>query len=90
MTNMRVGQSADITLDMYPNITLKGKIQSISEGSGSVFSLLPPENASGNWVKVVQRFPVKIIINNEELSKVPQLRVGASATVSVDTVKNRE
>ena len=90
MINMRVGQSADITLDMHPNITLKGKIQSISKGSGSVFSLLPPENASGNWVKVVQRFPVKIIINNEDLSKVPQLRVGASATVSVDTVKNRE
>ncbi|WP_395946544.1 efflux RND transporter periplasmic adaptor subunit [Caedibacter taeniospiralis] len=63
MSRMQVGQKRTVILDMYPDITLHGTIQSISEGSGSVFSLLPPENASGNWVKVVQRFPVKILLD---------------------------
>lgn len=60
-----------------------GKVDSISYATGSVFSLLPPENATGNWVKVTQRFPVKIILKND--LKYP-LRVGASATVKVDTL----
>ncbi|WP_119328556.1 HlyD family secretion protein [Cysteiniphilum halobium] len=85
MSRMKVGQKASIVLDMYPNVTLQGTIQSISEGSGSIFSLLPPENASGNWVKVVQRFPVKVTLDQSEVKKVPRLRVGASATVEVDT-----
>ena len=85
MSRMQVGQKTTVILDMYPDITLHGTIQSISEGSGSVFSLLPPENASGNWVKVVQRFPVKILLDQNETHKVPQLRVGASAIVQVDT-----
>ncbi|WP_119343356.1 HlyD family secretion protein [Facilibium subflavum] len=85
MARIKPGQRADIVLDMYPDITLKGKVQSISEGSGSVFSLLPPENASGNWVKVIQRFPVKVVLLPGEIKKVPRLRVGASATVTVNT-----
>ncbi|GGF98257.1 MULTISPECIES: HlyD family secretion protein [Cysteiniphilum] len=85
MSRMKVGQKASVILDMYPNVTLHGTVQSISEGSGSVFSLLPPENASGNWVKVVQRFPVKVVLDQSEVNKVPRLRVGASATVEVDT-----
>ena len=85
MARMKPGQEAEIVLDMYPDVTLTGVIQSISSGSGSVFSLLPPENASGNWVKVTQRFPVKVILSKGEAKKVPKLRVGASATVTVDT-----
>ncbi|WP_116964390.1 HlyD family secretion protein [Fastidiosibacter lacustris] len=85
MSRMKVGQKATIRLDMYQNVELSGTIQSISEGSGSIFSLLPPENASGNWVKVVQRFPVKVILDKGEINKVPHLRVGSSATVQVDT-----
>ncbi|MFZ9034508.1 MAG: efflux RND transporter periplasmic adaptor subunit [Francisellaceae bacterium] len=85
MSAMRPGQAATIVLDMYPDLVIKGKIQSISHGSGSVFSLLPPENATGNWVKVTQRFPVKIAIDKSLLEKLPPLRVGASATVTVNT-----
>ncbi|MBK2124917.1 HlyD family secretion protein [Fangia hongkongensis] len=85
MERMKAGQSAEVVLDMYPNVTLHGVVESISSGSGSVFSLLPPENASGNWVKVTQRFPVKVIIDPKEIKKVPQFRVGASASVTIDT-----
>lgn len=77
------GQKVTIKLDIYPSITFQGYVQSISFASGTVFSLLPPENATGNWVKVTQRFPVKIafIYPNPNYP----LRVGASGTVSIDT-----
>jgi membrane fusion protein (multidrug efflux system) len=61
MAHMKPGQPVDITLDAYPGITLKGHVDSIQHGTGSRFSLLPPENATGNFVKVVQRVPVKIV-----------------------------
>ena len=57
---MKPGQDVDITVDAYPGITFHGKVDSIQRGSGAAFSLLPPENATGNYVKVVQRVPVKI------------------------------
>jgi membrane fusion protein, multidrug efflux system len=79
------GQSADISLDMYPGVTFKGSVESISAGSGATFSVLPPENATGNWVKVTQRFPVRIRILNATQYPDKPLRVGASATVTVDT-----
>jgi membrane fusion protein (multidrug efflux system) len=60
LTHMRAGQPVDITVDAYPDITLKGHVESIQRGTGARFSLLPPENATGNYVKVVQRIPVKI------------------------------
>ncbi len=60
---MRVGQKAEIVADIYPGYTYKGHVDSISMGTGAAFSLLPPENATGNWVKVVQRVPVKIVID---------------------------
>ena len=87
MTNMREGQVASILIDMYPQVTLTGKVASLSAGSGSTFSLLPPENATGNWVKVTQRFPVRINITNPHLlaEKNLVLRVGSSAVVTVDT-----
>lgn len=83
LERIKPGQKATITLDIYPDHAFKGIVDSISSGSGEAFSLLPPENASGNWVKVTQRFPVKIRIVNPN-SNYP-LRVGASATVTIDT-----
>ena len=85
LDRIKLNQSADVVVDMYPDHTFKGHIESISAGSGSAFSILPPENATGNWVKVTQRIPVKIIINNTD--KNFPLRVGASATVTIDTTK---
>ena len=81
--NIKVGQRATIKTDMYPNIILHGYVGSISRGSGTVFSLLPPENATGNWVKVTQRFPVKIVITDIDPSIA--LRMGSSASVTIDT-----
>ncbi|HXG78101.1 MAG TPA: HlyD family secretion protein [Methyloceanibacter sp.] len=78
------GQPATIRLDMYPGLVLDGTVESISAGSGATFSVLPPENATGNWVKVTQRFPVRIKIKNMPNPERP-LRMGASATVRVDT-----
>jgi membrane fusion protein (multidrug efflux system) len=61
---MRVGQPVDISVDAYPDKTFHGHVDSIQPGSGTVFSLLPAENATGNYVKVVQRVPVKIVFDN--------------------------
>ena len=63
LTHMRPGQPATITVDAYPGLVLHGQVQSIQAGTGAVFSLFPPENATGNFVKVVQRVPVKIVFN---------------------------
>jgi membrane fusion protein (multidrug efflux system) len=76
-----VGQQADIKIDMYPGQHFQGIVESFSSGSGNVFSLLPPENATGNWVKVVQRVPVRIKIIHYN-SRNP-LRIGTSATVKI-------
>jgi membrane fusion protein (multidrug efflux system) len=64
LTHMRPGQPVEVTVDAYPQIKFKGHVDSIQHGSGASFSLLPPENASGNFVKVVQRVPVKIVIDD--------------------------
>jgi membrane fusion protein (multidrug efflux system) len=64
-------------------------VESISVGSGATFSVLPPENATGNWVKVTQRFPVRVKITSEPAPDRP-LRVGASARVRIDTTKGQE
>lgn len=82
LAKIRDGQYAKVILDSYPNHVFKGVVQSISSGSGAAFSLLPPENATGNWVKVTQRFPVKVVILNPT-QQFP-LRVGASATVTIN------
>ncbi|WP_434361148.1 HlyD family secretion protein [Parasalinivibrio latis] len=84
LEHIRSGMPADVVLDMYPDTTFVGYVEAISPASGSSFSLLPPENATGNWVKVPQRFPVRIALKQKEDE--PQLRVGASSTVVVDTV----
>jgi membrane fusion protein (multidrug efflux system) len=62
---IRVGQPAEVEVDAYPGVTFKGHVESFQAGTGSVFSLLPPENATGNYVKVVQRVPVKIVFDSE-------------------------
>jgi membrane fusion protein (multidrug efflux system) len=83
---IKPGQKATIRLDMYQGLNLDGVVESISAGSGATFSVLPPENATGNWVKVTQRFPVRIKITSAPNPDKP-LRVGASATVSIDTTE---
>lgn len=86
LNKIRVGQPVKISIDMYPDLTLNGRVESISQSSGTSFSLLPQQNASGNWVKVAQRFPVQISIDHLPSSKV--LRVGASCFVRIDTVSS--
>jgi membrane fusion protein, multidrug efflux system len=83
---IKPGQKATISLDMYPGVTLDGEVESISAGSGATFSVLPPENATGNWVKVTQRFPVRIRITTAPDPNKP-VRLGASATVTIDTAE---
>ncbi len=83
---VKVGQKATIRLDMYPGLKLDGVVESISAGSGATFSVLPPENATGNWVKVTQRFPVRIRITSAPDPDKP-LRSGSSANVTIDTTE---
>ena len=71
-------------MDTYPSITFQGRVDSIMAGTGSAFSLLPPENATGNWVKVVQRVPVKITLLPPFPENTP-LRLGMSTEVTIDT-----
>ena len=86
LEGIKVGMPVDVTFDAYPDTHFDGKVSSISAGTGAEFALIPAQNATGNWVKVVQRVPVRI-----ELEKAPQtanLRSGMSAVVSVDTGKS--
>ncbi|HEU0096511.1 MAG TPA: multidrug export protein EmrA, partial [Rhizomicrobium sp.] len=85
-TYMRPGQNATFSVDAYPSRTFTGKVISTSPGTGSSFSLLPPENSSGNWVKVVQRLPVRLSI--ESNGDVP-LAGGMSVVAEVDTQHRR-
>jgi membrane fusion protein (multidrug efflux system) len=83
LTYVRPGQAATISVDTYPGLEWKGVVDSISPASGSSFSLLPAQNTTGNWVKVVQRIPMRVRI--EDMDGKPPLRVGMSVTVDVDT-----
>jgi len=85
LKRMRPNQLASIRIDMYPDLRLSGKVSSLGAGSGAVFSLLPPENATGNWVKITQRFPVTISLDRNEDGEdfARPLRVGSSAVVTV-------
>ncbi len=85
IARLRPGQPARVTIDMYQGLRLSGRVESIGAGSGVVFSLLPPQNATGNWIKVTQRFPVRIALDAGPTDPATPLRVGASSTVSVDT-----
>ncbi|HYQ99888.1 MAG TPA: HlyD family secretion protein [Casimicrobiaceae bacterium] len=79
---VRPGQPAKIVVDMYPDHAFHGRVESLAGGTGAAFSLLPPQNANGNWVKVAQRVPVRVSI--EDPDPAFPLRVGATATVTVD------
>jgi len=84
LTHVRLGQPAVIRADIYPDYTYHGKVVGIRAGTGAAFSLLPPENATGNWIKVVQRVPVKISLNVPPPPGYP-LRVGLSLEVTINT-----
>ena len=85
LRNMRPGQPVDISVDAYPSLKLRGRVDSIQAGSGAAFSLLPPENATGNYVKVVQRVPVKIVLDErQELQRVLGPGMSVVPTVAVD------
>jgi len=88
LAHMRVGQQVEVHVDSYPGKTFRGTVASVSPGTGSQFSLLPAENATGNWVKVVQRLPVRIELKNLNPTEYP-LHGGLSATVDVDTQYQR-
>ena len=102
LTHIRPGQSVLIKVDAYPGVVLHGHVDSIQRGTGSRFSLLPPENATGNFIKVVQRVPVKIVLDRPEemagyllapgMSVVPQVNVktAVSDEPADNTVQNAE
>lgn len=87
LKNIRVGQPARVEADMYGSkVEFHGRVVGLSAGTGSAFALLPAQNASGNWIKVVQRLPVRIALDPAELTAHP-LRIGLSTTVAVDISK---
>jgi membrane fusion protein (multidrug efflux system) len=88
LTYMRAGQSAEVRIDAYPGRRFKARVASLSPGTGAQFSLLPPENATGNWVKVVQRVPVRLQLEDAALDQVA-LHAGLSVDVTVDTQHRR-
>ncbi len=83
LTYMHPGQAATVEIDTYPDRVFNAKVHSLSPGTGLSFSLLPPENATGNWVKVVQRLPVRLALESPDPDQL--LHAGLSATVEVDT-----
>ncbi|CNE45299.1 multidrug efflux MFS transporter periplasmic adaptor subunit EmrA [Yersinia enterocolitica] len=85
LANMRIGQPATVVTDFYgDDVVFQGKVVGLDMGTGSAFSLLPAQNATGNWIKVVQRLPVRIELDAKQLAEHP-LRIGLSTTVRVDT-----
>jgi membrane fusion protein (multidrug efflux system) len=83
ITHLRIGQPVAISVDTFPGRTFRGMVAAVSPGTGAQFAILPPQNASGNWVKVVQRVPIRIeFANNED---VRELRSGMSVTDDIDT-----
>ncbi len=85
MTNIRVGQTVRVTVDAFPDLVLHGRVDSWSPGTGSTFALLPPDNATGNFTKVVQRVPVKIVLDPDPALGT-LIRTGMSVEASIDTV----
>jgi len=83
LSKMQVGQPVEVEVDAYPGVTFHGKVDSLAAATGAKFSLLPPDNATGNFTKVVQRIPVKIVITDPPNPKRP-LRVGMNVSVVVD------
>jgi membrane fusion protein, multidrug efflux system len=88
LEHVEIGQQVEIEADAYPNDLWIGKVASISPATGAEFALIPPQNATGNWVKVVQRLPVRIAV--EPRDDQPSLRAGMTVTVSIDTEREPE
>lgn len=85
LKNVKIGQNVEVTSDLYGDkVVFHGKVTGIAGGTGAAFSVIPPQNASGNWIKVVQRLPVRIDINPEDLKAHP-LKIGLSMDVKIDT-----
>jgi membrane fusion protein (multidrug efflux system) len=85
LRHLRIGQAAEVRSDLYGgSFVYHGHVIGMAAGTGAAFALLPAQNASGNWIKVVQRVPVRVQLDDADLAKSP-LRVGLSATVTVDT-----
>jgi membrane fusion protein, multidrug efflux system len=87
ITYLRIGQKATLDVDSFPDHTFKGTVVAVSPGTGSQFSVLPPQNATGNWVKVVQRVPVRIAFDKDENTRL--LRSGMSVVVEINTGHSR-
>jgi membrane fusion protein (multidrug efflux system) len=87
LTNVREGQPVTFSVDTYPGEEWTGSVASISQATGAEFSILPAQNATGNWVKVVQRIPVRIAVAPRDGA--PPLRAGMSTEVEIDTGKSR-
>lgn len=83
LTNVRVGQNAEVEVDAYPGVVWKARVESLSPATGSQYALIPAQNASGNWVKVVQRVPVRLRLL--DVTGKPRLRAGMSSEVTIDT-----
>jgi membrane fusion protein, multidrug efflux system len=91
MTNVRLGDPARVTVDAFPDLALTGHVDSWSPGSGSTFALLPPDNATGNFTKVVQRMPVKIVLDdNPALGTLVRPGLSVEATIDTGPIENRE
>jgi membrane fusion protein (multidrug efflux system) len=87
LTHVKPGDVVDVTVDTYPGRTWKGEVESVAPNSGSEFSVLPAQNTSGNWVKVVQRIPVRIRVEHKDGD--PELRAGMSVVADIDTGHTR-
>jgi membrane fusion protein, multidrug efflux system len=87
LTHVKAGDPVDVTVDTYPGRTWKAVVESIAPNSGSEFSVLPAQNTSGNWVKVVQRIPVRIKVEHKDGD--PELRSGMSVIADIDTGHRR-
>lgn len=87
LTNMKVGQPVEVHVDTYPGRPFKGHVTSISQASGAEFAVLPAQNSTGNWIKVVQRIPVRISVDDQHDG--PALRAGMSVVADVDTGRSR-
>ena len=88
LTHVREGQSVEVAVDAYPDARWRARVTSIAPATGAEFAVLPPQNASGNWVKVVQRVPVRIDLEPSEGN--PPLRAGMTASISIDTERERK
>ncbi|BFM50066.1 HlyD family secretion protein [Marinomonas sp. THO17] len=88
LTYVKKGQSVEVKVDAYPDRTFVGHVESISPATGSEFSVIPAENATGNWVKIAQRLAVKVVL--DENQNLPELRTGFSSVVKIDTEHHRQ